>query len=32
LSERRIDIAQFRPDLGAQSYQAWTDKPDRHPY
>jgi guanine deaminase len=32
LSERRIDIAQFRPELGAQAYRAWTDKPDRHPY
>jgi guanine deaminase len=32
LNDRRIDIAQFRPDLGAQAYAAWTDKADRHPY
>ena len=32
LQERRIDIAQFRPDLGSAAYQVWTDKADRHPY
>ena|ERR1039457_876355 len=32
LSERRITVEQFRPDLGAQAYKAWTDKSDRHPY
>ncbi len=32
LEERRIDIAQFRPDLGAQAYAAWSEKADRHPY
>jgi guanine deaminase len=32
LSERRIDIAQLRSDLGARAYRAWTAKPDRHPY
>ena len=32
LAERRIDIEQFRPDLGAQAYKVWTDKADRHPY
>ena len=31
-SERRIKIEQFRPDLGAEAYQAWMDKADRHPY
>lgn len=30
--ERRIDIAQLRPDLGAVAFKAWMDKPDRHPY
>jgi guanine deaminase len=32
LHERRIDIAQLRPDLGAAAYAAWMDKPDRHLY
>lgn len=32
LKDRRIKIDQFRPDLGAAAYQAWTDKADRHPY
>jgi guanine deaminase len=32
LSERRILVEQFRPDLGAEAYKAWTDKADRHPY
>ena len=31
-SERRIKVEQFRPDLGAEAYQAWMDKADRHPY
>ena len=30
--ERRIRIEQFRPDLGAAAFQAWAEKPDRHPY
>ncbi|MCE4943598.1 nucleoside deaminase [Streptomyces albulus] len=30
--ERSITIAQVYPELGARSYQAWTDKPNRHPY
>jgi len=30
--ERRIPIAQFRPDLGVAPNQAWADKPDKHPY
>ncbi|HXA31541.1 MAG TPA: nucleoside deaminase [Acidimicrobiales bacterium] len=30
--ERRIAIAQFRPDLGEAPYRAWDEKPDRHPY
>jgi guanine deaminase len=32
MSERRIDIQQFRPDLGAEAFRAWMDKADRHPY
>jgi guanine deaminase len=32
LGERRIDIAQLRPDLGAMAYRTWAEKPDRHPY
>jgi guanine deaminase len=32
LAERRIDIAQFRPDLGAAAYKVWADKADKHPY
>lgn len=32
LHERRIDIAQLRPDLGARAYRSWAEKPDRHPY
>jgi guanine deaminase len=31
-AERRIKIEQFRPDLGAEPYKAWADKPDAHPY
>ena len=30
--ERRIKIEQFRPDLGVAPFQAWAEKPDRHPY
>lgn len=30
--KRSITIAQVYPELGARSYQAWTDKPNRHPY
>ena len=30
--ERRIKIAQFRPDLGDAPYRAWAEKPDKHPY
>ena len=30
--ERRISIQQFRPDLGAEPYRAWAEKPDAHPY
>jgi guanine deaminase len=32
LADRRIDISQFRSDLGAEAYQVWMDKADRHPY
>lgn len=32
LDQRRLPIAQFRPDLGKASFQAWADRPDRHPY
>jgi guanine deaminase len=31
-AERRIAIRQFRPDLGADAYRAWAEKPDKHPY
>jgi guanine deaminase len=31
-AERRITIRRLRPDLGADAYRAWADKPDRHPY
>ena len=32
MSERRIKIEQFRPDRGADAYEVWTSKLDRHPY
>jgi guanine deaminase len=32
LDERKIRIEQIYPDLGAQAYAAWTDRPNRHPY
>lgn len=32
MADRRIDISQFRSDLGAEAYKVWTDKADRHPY
>jgi len=31
-AERRIKIAQFRPELGTAAYKAWAQKPDKHPY
>lgn len=31
-SERRIKIAQFRPDLGRVPFEAWATKQDKHPY
>ena len=31
-AERRIQIEQFRPDLGAKAYQTWRDKTNRHFY
>jgi guanine deaminase len=31
-AKRSIKITQFRADLGAVPYQAWADKPDKHPY
>jgi guanine deaminase len=31
-AKRGIKISQFRADLGAVPYQAWADKPDKHPY
>jgi guanine deaminase len=31
LEERRIDIAQFRPEL-AIGHEMWAEKPDKHPY
>jgi guanine deaminase len=30
--QRRIKIAQLRPDLAAVPYKAWAHKPDQHPY
>ena len=30
--ERRMTIAQFRPDLGEEPHRAWAEKPDKHPY
>ncbi|MGW6378639.1 nucleoside deaminase [Rhodococcus sp. NPDC055112] len=32
LTDRRIKVEQFRPDLGAEAYATWTEKQDRHPY
>jgi guanine deaminase len=32
MDQRRIKIEQYRPDLGAEAYKAWSDKPDKHPY
>jgi guanine deaminase len=32
VEERRIRIAQFRPDLGVNAYQTWAEKPDKHYY
>ncbi|MEV4440082.1 nucleoside deaminase [Streptomyces sp. NPDC049577] len=31
-SERRIKVEQIHPELGAQAYDAWMSKPDRHAY
>ena len=31
-AERRIQIAQFRPDLADAPYKAWAQKADQHPY
>ncbi|MFI9273419.1 nucleoside deaminase [Kitasatospora sp. NPDC052896] len=30
--QRRIHIEQLYPELGLPAYQAWTDKPNQHPY
>lgn len=30
--DRRIDISQYRPDLGDAAYSAWDTKADKHPY
>jgi hypothetical protein len=27
-----IRIEQVHPEIGAQAYDSWTSKPDRHPY
>ncbi|MXM62556.1 nucleoside deaminase [Streptomyces sp. HUCO-GS316] len=32
LDQRRIHVEQIHPELGAQAYEAWSGKPDRHPY
>ncbi|MFI2367644.1 nucleoside deaminase [Streptomyces sp. NPDC018833] len=31
-AERSITLEQLHPELGATSYEAWTNKPNRHPY
>jgi len=31
-AERRITVAQLRPDLAEAPYKAWTQKYDKHPY
>jgi len=30
--QRSIDIRQFRPDLAEPAYDAWRNRPDKHPY
>jgi len=30
--QRKIELSQVHPELGAQAYAAWTNKPDHHPY
>jgi tRNA(Arg) A34 adenosine deaminase TadA len=32
IDQRRIHVEQIHPELGAEAYQTWIDKPDRHPY
>ncbi|ARH90097.1 MULTISPECIES: nucleoside deaminase [Streptomyces] len=32
LDERRIKVEQMYPELGADAYAAWTNRPDRHAY
>ncbi|MFD3453327.1 nucleoside deaminase [Streptomyces sp. NPDC058691] len=32
LEDRRIEIRQIHPEMGATAYQAWMDKADRHAY
>ncbi|MBN6054869.1 nucleoside deaminase [Nonomuraea sp. RK-328] len=32
LDQRTIRIEQIHPELGAEAYNAWTNKPDNHPY
>ncbi|WP_190815788.1 nucleoside deaminase [Saccharopolyspora pogona] len=32
LDQRRISIQQIYPEIGDRAYQAWMNKPDRHPY
>lgn len=32
LDQRRISIQQIHPEIGDSAYQAWMNKPDRHPY
>jgi tRNA(Arg) A34 adenosine deaminase TadA len=32
LDQRRIQIQQIHPELGAEAYQAWMNKSDRHSY
>lgn len=30
--DRTIVLAHVNPELGAQAYEAWANKPDKHPY
>lgn len=32
LDERRILLKQIHPEMGAEAYRAWENKPDHHPY
>jgi tRNA(Arg) A34 adenosine deaminase TadA len=32
IDQRLITVEQIHPEIGAEAYQAWMDKPNRHPY